>query len=103
MIRQSVTLQVRDSGQDAFGQPVTTWTDVKALGANISTVSLSEALRLGREIHTTVLRFEFNRSPTSLGITPDHRINYDGSLYYVISRDSTDRREAVAVIAEELV
>ena len=101
MSRLQVTLQVRSSGVDAYGQLNNTWDDVKVLGANVSNNSLTESISINREVHTSVLQFDFNRSPTSIGITPDHRLQYGSKFYYVISSDTLSTRHIVSVVAEE--
>ncbi len=101
MSRASVTLQVRSSGSDAYGQLSDVWTDVKSLGATVSAVTLSEAVQLNREIHTSLLRFSINRSPTSVDIVPDNRLSYRGRFYYVVSNDTFSSSSEVLVIGEE--
>lgn len=48
-----VSLQARDAGQDALGQPVTTWIELSKLWIGLQPLRLGEAM-LARQIKTEV-------------------------------------------------
>lgn len=104
-MRRSVTLQSRASGVDAYGELSDTWTDVASLGANIRSFSLSESVAINRASTSRILQFDFNYSPTSIGITTSHRLSFGNDLFYVISVENVDafneaNSKMVRVIAE---
>lgn len=100
MGRRSVALQRQATGVNAYGEPIGTWSTVKNLGAYISALSLTESTAINREITTSVLVFEFSKSPTSEGMTTDDRLVYRGSNFYVLSVDALPTRSDVRVVAE---
>lgn len=50
MLRSRVTIQQRSAGTDAIGQPLTTWTDLATVWADIRTTSGLSSLRAERVV-----------------------------------------------------
>ena len=89
-LRDSITLQQRDAGQDGGGQPASTWTVWQTVWARVVSVRGSEELRnqqFSAEVtHVVTIRWLD-------GVTPMHRIvTGDGKILDILSVNYGERR-----------
>lgn len=82
-----ITLQMRSSTLDSYGQEINSWSDVATVWANIKHVSGREKLKAGQVdsvlTHTVAVRYNPNFTPPR---TVDAwRISYDGRYFNITS------------------
>jgi SPP1 family predicted phage head-tail adaptor len=79
-LNKSVTLQALADGQDAIGQPVTTWAPVATVRANIRYASGVEVIRAGAQSAVTQASVRIRKRP---GVTSAMRLKF-GDQYLAI-------------------
>lgn len=98
-LRKRVTVQQRSTTQDAYGQPLTTWSDVCTVWAAIEPMSgrelLAAAAVRSESTHTVLMRYR-------PGIVPAMRINYGGRIFNIASvLDENERHRQLTLICSE--
>lgn len=79
-LNQRVTLQQRDAGSDALGQPLTTWTDVATVAADVRMPSGLETIRAGADV--SILKTSI-RIRWRVGVNAGMRAVHRGTVYDV--------------------
>jgi SPP1 family predicted phage head-tail adaptor len=79
-LRNIVKLQRRTAGRDALGQPLTTWTDVATVYADIRYLRGLEAIKAGAESSVTQASI---RIRWRTDVTPDMRVLYGSTAYQI--------------------
>ena len=74
-----VVIQTR-SGQDAAGQPTTTWTTHATVWANVRHPSGAEAMRADKDISINQVRVRIRRRTD---ITPAMRVSHGGVIFQI--------------------
>lgn len=74
-----VVIQTR-TGQDAAGQPTTTWTTFDTVFANVRHPSGAEAMRADKDISINQVRVRIRRRTD---ITPAMRVSHGGVIYQI--------------------
>ena len=99
-LRQRISIQRRDAGQDAIGQPVDTWTEVRSCWADIRHTSGVEAGKA--DTLTSAARASIRIRWTDAA-SPDMRVVI-GSTVYAIKGVLPDlaRREFVDLVCESV-
>ncbi len=79
-LNRRVTLRLPPSGQDAAGQPGTTWTDLVTVWANVRHPSGAEAMRADKDTSINQVRV---RIRYRTDVTPAARV-HDGAAVYQV-------------------
>lgn len=77
---QRITIQARAAGQDAAGQPLTTWPDVATVWADVRHPTGMEATRAGAETSVAVASMRIRWIG---GIDAGMRVLYAGAIYRI--------------------
>lgn len=86
-----VTLQRRAAGQDALGQPLTTWDDVASVWANIRYLSGVESIKAGAETAVAKASIRINYRTD---VTAAWRVSFGETVFQVkaVLPDEAGRR-----------
>lgn len=76
-LRDRVTLQARQSGADAWGQPIEDWADVATLWAHVRFLSGVEAVKAGAETASATASVRIR----PCAVTTAHRLMIAGKSY----------------------
>jgi SPP1 family predicted phage head-tail adaptor len=100
-LNRLVTLQRRNAGQDALGQPLTTWADVASVWAHIRYLSGVETIKGGAETAATKASI---RIRWRTDVTPAMRVSI-GTTVFQINAVLPDeaRRDHVDLACEVLL
>lgn len=80
-LNRRITIQARDAGFDAAGQPVATWSDFATVWANLRTQTGLGAIRdMQGDLSASVTGYSF-RIRYREDITPAMRVSYNGQLF----------------------
>ena len=90
-LRDRVTVQVQSSTQDDIGQPLTTWTDVALLWANVQYTSGLSAIRSGMDTSNVKASI---RIRYRTGINPGMRVMF-GTTEFSIEAVLPDKTAGV--------
>lgn len=90
-LRQYITIEQPPTGQDAAGQPLTTWTVFAYAYARISPINGAE--RFDADANRNPLTHEIEIRYIS-GISPDMRVLFDGRYFNIVAIRNTDERNA---------
>ena len=96
-LNRRIVIRQLQSGQDAIGQPSTTWFDVATLWADVRFVSGIETIKAGRETSTGRASV---RIRAIAGITPQMRAQIDGRDYDIVDVVQSHGREWLTLICE---
>jgi SPP1 family predicted phage head-tail adaptor len=81
-LRNLVKLQRRTAGQDAIGQPLTTWADVVSVWADIRYLRGLEAIKAGAQASTSQVSI---RIRWRTDVTSDMRVLYGTTAYAILA------------------
>lgn len=97
-LRHRVILQTLNVGQDAIGQPVTTWADTATLWADIRYLSGLSAIKAGADVSLSKVSIRLRYR----AVTAGQRIKH-GTIFYAIEAVLPDARKAYVDLVCEVV
>ena len=78
-LRHRVTLQTLTAGQDAIGQPVTTWTDTAVLWGDVRYLSGLSAIKAGADVSLSKVSIRLRYTACNAG----QRVLHDGKVFAI--------------------
>lgn len=97
-LRHRVILQTLSAGQDAIGQPVTTWIDTATLWADVRYLSGLSAIKAGADVSLSKVSIRLRYRVVTAG----QRIKH-GTIVYDIQAVLPDARKAYVDLVAEVV
>lgn len=99
-LRHRVTFQRLVDGQDAYGQPVQTWTDVVTVWAAVEPIRGREYFAAAQVSSEVTTRIRVRYQP---GMTPDMRVRFGARVYGIISViDPEERHQELQLMCKEV-
>ena len=95
-LRQRVTLQTLAVGQDAIGQPVTTWLDTALLWADVRHVKGLSAIKAGADVSLSKVSIRLRYTACNAG----QRVLHDGKVYAIEAVLPDAKRVYVDLVCE---
>lgn len=84
-----IVIERATSTNNAFNEPVETWATYTTVWAARKDVSDGEKLAGGQVGASLSSRFVIRSNPTTKAITPEDRVNYDGSIWSIFGLKET--------------
>lgn len=97
-LRHRVILQTLNVGQDAIGQPVTTWADTATLWADVRYLSGLSAIKAGADVSLSKVSIRLRYR----AVTAGQRIKH-GTIVYDIQAVLPDARKVYVDLVAEVV
>lgn len=91
-LNHKVTLQRRQAGQDAAGQPVDTWIELATRRARVEPGGGREYLERSGQSSEVTTRFTLRYDSSLAGLTPADRLVFNGSVYDIEAVINSDER-----------
>ena len=98
-LNRRIVIRQLQTGQDAIGQPSTTWFDVATIWADVRFVSGIETIKAGRETSTGRASVRIRNMS---GITAQMRALIDGSDYNIVDVVPDHGRAWLTLICESV-
>lgn len=100
-LNQRVTFQRAVSGDDGYGNTVSSWSDVLTVWADVRETTGKERVDAGRVEESRTATVRIRRSFDSLGISAADRMSYNGGVWNIRSiAEVGNRREMLDLLVE---
>jgi SPP1 family predicted phage head-tail adaptor len=94
MLRHEISIQQQSSTQDAFGQPLVSWSSIYTCLAAILTMSAKEVFQVSQFVSQITHRITL-RWPGELGIEAGQRVVFGKRVFLIQALDNVQERNRV--------
>lgn len=100
-----ITLELRGSNLNAYGEPDDSWSSVGTVWAAMDN-SASKARNmqdLEQDVTRNVVTWRVRSSTLTRQVTPKYRVNYGGEYYNILAVQERGRKDEIRLITERVV
>ena len=98
-----ITLELRGSSLNAYGEPDDSWSSVGTVWAGMDHGSATGKQDLEQDVTRNVVTWRVRSSTLTRQVTPKYRVNYGGEYYNILAVQERGRKDEIRLITERVV